>query len=577
MKTPNIQLASKYHDKINKKLSEIYPDWDFTSAGNPISILSEAIALSCAEIENEIHQIPNEVVNQLPLLFGLNCRKAKPAKGIVKIIPKNLLKDQEHTLLDVHTEFKSVDNITFRSTDPVTICDHGEIYLRNQNGSCLIGLEKFPGRVNINLFVELENPLNFGQVRFNNIIKNEKRFISSECCTKGYSKSGYFKLYTSATFIEKSEIDGVNAFWLEMEWNNYSEILPVRRVIPNVVEVENIKTLKKICLGPGTARPHQEFTLPSEQVFNEFTLKIYNGEFDITETWHCVESFFLSNENSSHFTFDTAKGVIKFGDGVRGRLCPVGFDNVVIESLELTNGSAANLDISAPIHLEKQKNLIDRVEFVDAPTGGTNYSDSEKLYSQFSGLLKNKDRAITLDDFINISMTSSPRIGKVYCQSGKHNIVNVYPLIKAEYSKNSKELDYLPIDSDIYTLKEYLEDRVLIGTRVNVEKLSLKELLFQATIYLKQINKQEIQDIRNKIREYFSVYSEQGLKVAPGINIDIDHLTKYIMDIENVFFVKDIFLIDNRSGVSKKIHKLNLNELPSLKLDVHFEEGNYVN
>ena len=43
--------------------------------------------------------------------------------------------------------------------------------------------------------------------------------------------------------------------------------------------------------------------------------------------WHEVESFYTSSATSRHYMIDPITGEIKFGDGIRGMIPPLGADN----------------------------------------------------------------------------------------------------------------------------------------------------------------------------------------------------------------------------------------------------------
>jgi hypothetical protein len=58
--------------------------------------------------------------------------------------------------------------------------------------------------------------------------------------------------------------------------------------------------------------------------------------------WHQVTDFYQSGPASRHYTLDPITGVIQFGDGLQGKIPPVGRDNIRAVRYRVLDGAAGN-------------------------------------------------------------------------------------------------------------------------------------------------------------------------------------------------------------------------------------------
>lgn len=146
-------------------------------------------------------------------------------------------------------------------------------------------------------------------------------------------------------------------------------------------------------------------------------------EADITvdgESWTEVPEFDASGPTDRHFVLDRSAGVVRFGDGIRGRM--VGPD-ATVRAERYVHGGGSGGNVTGTAHwrfaedasVDGEEDALADVEVV--PTGpATGGADAESIAAAFERVrrdLRTPFRAVTVDDYRELAMrTPGLRVGR---------------------------------------------------------------------------------------------------------------------------------------------------------------------
>ena len=135
---------------------------------------------------------------------------------------------------------------------------------------------------------------------------------------------------------------------------------------------------------------------------------------EILVRWHAVEDFDDSGPQSRHYTIDQRLGRIRFGDGTRGMVPPVGADNVVV-SYTFGGGKKGNVPVNAISGLKSAVPFVNAVTNHLAADGGSETETLDDALTRGPLLLKNRNRAVTPEDFEALARGASRKVARAKC------------------------------------------------------------------------------------------------------------------------------------------------------------------
>ncbi len=225
----------------------------------------------------------------------------------------------------------------------------------------------------------------------------------------------------------------------------------IRAIRLNTVPAINAITVKDEVLGSGNGKPGQSFTLlnspvlpnaiiavreidrPSSHELQKLQKELSSSDHNaqallsppdsdlhrgIWVRWHEVRDFYHSGPDSRHFTLDPITGRVVFGNGRRGRIPPVGTDNIKAMSYRHHHGSSGNV---APGTITVLRNpagdltSIKGVKNFEKATGGTDAEGVEEIRLRGPQALKHRQRAVTVEDFAWLAKEASGEVAQAWC------------------------------------------------------------------------------------------------------------------------------------------------------------------
>jgi hypothetical protein len=131
-----------------------------------------------------------------------------------------------------------------------------------------------------------------------------------------------------------------------------------------------------------------------------------------------VEDFYFSNSHSRHFTLDPISGQVRFGDGSRGKVPPVGRDNIRALIYRTHNGVTGNVAAGNVTVLRNPRGDIANIKMVtnhEATGGGANAESVEQVKLRGPQTLKHRQRAVTMEDYEWLAREAGGDLAQVWC------------------------------------------------------------------------------------------------------------------------------------------------------------------
>ncbi len=234
-------------------------------------------------------------------------------------------------------------------------------------------------------------------------------------------------------------------YWIRLLFTKGKRTPHISGFYPNCVRALQAKTILDEILGSGSGAARQELELRNRPAVDadvwvnelawllegEKQALLNNNEDQYVETkrdsngrflefwvrWKKVEDFSSSDGKSRHYLLDRTSGKIRFGDGTRGMVPPLGMNNIKA-SYRTGGGEAGNLEAFSTMKLYSALKHIDTVYNLTASEGGTRTESLEELATRAPATFKHRGRAVSEEDIIQLTKEASQKVAKVKVLSG---------------------------------------------------------------------------------------------------------------------------------------------------------------
>ncbi len=241
-------------------------------------------------------------------------------------------------------------------------------------------------------------------------------------------------------------------------------------------------------VGRSDGSPGQRFYLQQTPI-----LRREDGEYlevqvegEPVQKWQEVNDFATSGAKDRHYTIDSVSGELRFGPAIRqpdgtvklyGAIPPRGA-NLLFKRYRQGGGDEGNVQTSIINTLRTSIPFVAQVRNRKPAWGGLDSESLESAMMRAPALLRSRDRAVTESDFEFLARQALPAaIGRVKClqprpaEAGRVAPGQIYVLViprNMNASHYLKPADLEPNQDDINTLSEYLDERRLLTTRVDI-------------------------------------------------------------------------------------------------------------
>jgi len=247
----------------------------------------------------------------------------------------------------------------------------------------------------------------------------------------------------------------------------------------NAVEVDQRRTITYSQVGQSDGQPDQTLTLPGQGIEEEsFELEVEEENRGFV-VWQSMSDLALAGRDDYVYRLDSEAGTISFGDGVRGRI-PTRGARVRVVTMRYGGGSAGNV-AAGSIDGIKTSNGGDAGEAklkVFQPLAASGGEDAETLSEaekRIPSLLRNRDRAITPDDYEQIAAdTPGVSLGRVEVMphfkphQRLTEVPGVVSVMVLPQKTTHRSPNPRPDRSVLESVYAYLDERRPIGTELYV-------------------------------------------------------------------------------------------------------------
>ncbi len=114
------------------------------------------------------------------------------------------------------------------------------------------------------------------------------------------------------------------------------------------------------------------------------------------------------------YMVDPVEATLTFGNGIRGRMLPVGSSNVIIDTYRMVPGARGNVAAGEINVVEGYADVVKAENLLPA-TGGRDAESIDEILRRAPSLLTSRDRAVTRNDFAIIAAEASGEVARAAC------------------------------------------------------------------------------------------------------------------------------------------------------------------
>lgn len=278
--------------------------------------------------------------------------------------------------------------------------------------------------------------------------------------------------------------------WLRLRPKIDVAALPVSWTAINGVEVDQRATTKQLVVGQSNGQPDQTLKLPNGNIETEsFQLKVEESGLGYRR-WKRVDDLVLAGTQAPVFQLDSEAGIVRFGDGVRGRI-PARGARFLLEQMRVSSGEAGNIAPGSLAQVVLSPAPVAPLKVVQPlpATGGRDAETLAEAEKRIPALFRHRDRAVTIDDYRQIAATTpGVHVGRVEVlprfkpQERRPDVPGVISVMALPW-RGSLEAPYPRVDRPfIETVFKHLSDRKPLGTELYVIGCQYKQIAISVGI-----------------------------------------------------------------------------------------------
>ncbi|HSA79710.1 MAG TPA: putative baseplate assembly protein [Geminicoccaceae bacterium] len=199
-------------------------------------------------------------------------------------------------------------------------------------------------------------------------------------------------------------------FWLRLRPAGGGDALPMAWLGVNAVEIDQRRTLRDTVVGTGAGFAAQELALPGRSIDPaSLVLEVEESGRGFIR-WPLVPDLAALSPDDRGFELDPEAGVVRFGDGVRGRLPQTGA-RIAARSMRYGGGAAGNLPQGALTGIAVGGLTVTN----PAPLAhGAEAESVDQALRRIPSVLRHGERCVTAQDYRDLALaTPGADIGRV--------------------------------------------------------------------------------------------------------------------------------------------------------------------
>lgn len=363
-----------------------------------------------------------------------------------------------------------------------------------------------------------------------------------------------------------------DGFWMRGRFNlptgmradQLPALPPVTHLLLNTVDVVNLVTVRNERFnGYGVPnqvlqlRRHPIYIHPDENEQSPFPrpetfpdIKVFvELEGGGREEWLPARegNLLTADKDERRFVVDPVEGTLTFGNGIRGRMLPVGANNVVVEMYHVVPGAMGNIAAGSITLCEGFGDAVKVVNLLPA-SGGRDAETIEEIVRRAPSLLTSRNRAVTRTDFEIIATEASGEVARAACAGEMREDGSVEVVILPRRREGEVVPDpFLSVGLRDH-VQGYLKKRCLINVdpvvrlaRFRPIDLSLK-LRVRANANVLLVREQAIEWTRRFLDPYVGGLDGQGWPFGGALYAQ--DLARLVTDLSDVRHVAEVQLYD---------------------------------
>lgn len=197
----------------------------------------------------------------------------------------------------------------------------------------------------------------------------------------------------------------------------------------NAVPASNDQVLADEDAGSGSGTPNQAIEVLETPVLEGQRVEIVERpDQDARVAWQEVQGFALSGPQDRHYTLDRERGIVRFGDGVRGRVVPAGRDNIMLVDWRSCDAAFGNVAANTLTELDSAGSDVLAVTNPQAAFGGLDVEPTPSLQDRAPSALAARGRGILLRDLEPLAFAASPDVLAASAVSGPNGAIQLFVL-----------------------------------------------------------------------------------------------------------------------------------------------------
>ncbi len=224
--------------------------------------------------------------------------------------------------------------------------------------------------------------------------------------TAAFTREGYWIVEgpraIDAVALPRLRVNPKPLYWLRCRVEGPNTYPPgqaplIAFVRPNTVMAEHRSTVAGEVIGISEGTPGQRFGLQRAPVFSDTLAITVIDDQGRAEPWQRKDDLLGSGRDDLHVVLDASRGVVRFGDGVRG-LIP-GAGSRIVAQYRYGGGETGNVDAGQLTTMVSPPVGVDKVTNERRAVGGASEQSGQDLQRVASSRFRDRGRAVTADDY----------------------------------------------------------------------------------------------------------------------------------------------------------------------------------
>ena len=295
---------------------------------------------------------------------------------------------------------------------------------------------------------------------------------------------------------------------------------------------------------------------PRADLFEDIRLTVEGADGE-REQWSVSRdgNLLTAGKDDAVFVVDPVDGTISFGNGIRGRMAPVGTHNIIVERYHQIPGSVGNI---GPNSLSVVQGLGDAVQVTNLipAVGGRDAESVDEIIRRAPSILTSRDRAVTRQDFEIIAGEASAEVARAYCEGtmGADGTVSVTVLPHRREGESTPD-PYLASGLKDH-VQSYLSKRCLVNVQPEVSLAKFMEIDVSIDLKLRknanhlQVREDAAEWVRNFVDPYVGGLDSDGWPF--GGTLFAQDFARMVSELGGVRHVVSVQLFDMSEGDSKR-------------------------